>query len=89
MILVQHQKLLGQAVGLAARLALKLSQPFTALKMISCHSLTYSLTYSVGHRLFKWQHFAITQQFLTKPVVACDMGSLNSKEAVKGKIAKP
>ena len=29
---------------------------------------------SDGHYLYKWQYFAITQQFLSKPVVFCDMG---------------
>ena len=43
---------------------------------------------SDGHRLYKWQHCAITQQFLSKPVVACEMGRLYSKEAVIGKIDK-
>ena len=43
---------------------------------------------SDGHRLYKWQHCAITQHFLNKPVVACEMGRLYSKEAVIGKIAK-
>jgi len=37
---------------------------------------------SDGHRLYKWQHCSITQQMLTKPVVACEMGRLYSKEAV-------
>lgn len=37
---------------------------------------------SDGHRLYKWQHCAITQQLLTKPVVACEMGRLYGKEAV-------
>ena len=39
---------------------------------------------SDGHRLYKWQHCAITQQFLTS-----EMGRLYSKEAVIGKIALP
>ena len=43
---------------------------------------------SDGHRLYKWQHCAITQHFLSKPVVACEMGRLYSKEAVIGKITK-
>ena len=37
---------------------------------------------SDGHRLNMWQHSAITQQFLTKPVQY-------SKEAVIGKIGMP
>ena len=40
---------------------------------------------SDGHRLYKWQHCSITQQMLTKPVVACEMGRLYGKEAVIGK----
>jgi len=37
---------------------------------------------SDGHRLYKWQHCAITQQMLKKPIVACEMGRLYNKEAV-------
>jgi len=37
---------------------------------------------SDGHRLYKWQHCAITQQVLEKPVVACEMGRLYNKAAV-------
>lgn len=44
---------------------------------------------SDGHRLYKWQHCSITQQMLTKPVVACEMGRLYSKEAVIGKTTAP
>lgn len=35
-----------------------------------------------GHRLYKWQHCAITQQKLRKPVVACELGRLYNKESV-------
>jgi len=37
---------------------------------------------SDGHRLYRWQHCAITQQALTKPIVACEMGRLYNKAAV-------
>jgi len=37
---------------------------------------------SDGHRLYRWQHCAITQQVLTKPIVACEMGRLYNKAAV-------
>jgi hypothetical protein len=33
-------------------------------------------------RLYRWQHCAITQEPLKKPVVACEMGRLYNKEAV-------
>jgi len=35
-----------------------------------------------GHRLFKWQHCALTQEALNKPIVACEMGKLYNKESV-------
>jgi len=35
-----------------------------------------------GHRLYKWQHCAITQEPLRKPVVACEMGRLYNKESI-------
>jgi len=35
-----------------------------------------------GHRLYKWQHCALTQEPLAKPVVACEMGRLYNKAAV-------
>lgn len=35
-----------------------------------------------GHRLYKWQHCAITQEPLRKPVVACELGRLYNKESV-------
>lgn len=35
-----------------------------------------------GHRLYKWQHCAITQEPLRKPVVACEMGRLYNKVSV-------
>jgi len=37
---------------------------------------------SDGHRLYKWQHCAISQHILNKPVVACEMGRLYNKESV-------
>jgi len=37
---------------------------------------------SDGHRIYKWQHCAITQQVLSKPIVACEMGRLYNKESV-------
>ena len=41
---------------------------------------------SHGHHLYKWQHCAMTQQLISKPVVASKMGRLYSKENVLGKI---
>jgi len=35
-----------------------------------------------GHRLYKWQHCAISQEKLRKPVVACELGKLYNKESV-------
>lgn len=35
-----------------------------------------------GHRLYKWQHCAISQEPLRKPVVACELGRLYNKESV-------
>jgi hypothetical protein len=35
-----------------------------------------------GHRLYKWQHCAISQQLLRKPVMACELGRLYNKESV-------
>jgi len=35
-----------------------------------------------GHRMYKWQHCAITQERLRKPVVACELGRLYNKESV-------
>lgn len=35
-----------------------------------------------GHRLFRWQHCAISQQPLRKPVMACELGRLYNKESV-------
>lgn len=35
-----------------------------------------------GHRLYRWQHCAISQEPLRKPVVACQLGKLYNKEAV-------
>jgi len=35
-----------------------------------------------GERMYKWQHCALTQHPLTKPVVACEMGRLYNKEAI-------
>jgi len=35
-----------------------------------------------GHRLYKWQHCALTQEALKKPIVACEMGKLYNKESV-------
>jgi len=35
-----------------------------------------------GHRLYKWQHCAITQEPLRKPVVACELGRLYNKESI-------
>jgi len=35
-----------------------------------------------GHRLYKWQHCAISQEPLRKKVVACEMGRLYNKESV-------
>ena len=37
---------------------------------------------SDGHRLYKWQHCALTQEPLTNNVVACQMGRLYNKESV-------
>jgi hypothetical protein len=33
-------------------------------------------------RMYKWAHCALSQRFLTKPVVACEMGKLYNKEAI-------
>jgi hypothetical protein len=33
-------------------------------------------------RLYKWQHCALTQEPLDKPVVACELGRLYNKEAI-------
>lgn len=33
-------------------------------------------------RMYKWAHCALSQQVLTKPVVACEMGKLYNKEAI-------
>ncbi|XP_023331347.1 protein RTF2 homolog [Eurytemora carolleeae] len=35
-----------------------------------------------GHRLYKWQHCAITQEPLRKPIVACELGRLYNKESI-------
>ena len=37
---------------------------------------------SDGHRLYKWQHCALSQEPLGKNVVSCQMGRLYNKEAV-------
>ena len=37
-------------------------------------------------RLYKWQHCHLTQQKLTKPIVACELGFLYNKEAVIEKL---
>jgi hypothetical protein len=37
-----------------------------------------------GHRLFRWQHCAISQQPLRKPVMACELGKLYNKESIIG-----
>ena len=37
---------------------------------------------SNGHRLYKWQHCALSQEPLRKPIVACQMGRLYNKESV-------
>eukprot|EP00088_Acartia_fossae_P056952 TRINITY_DN6639_c1_g1_i10.p1 TRINITY_DN6639_c1_g1~~TRINITY_DN6639_c1_g1_i10.p1 ORF type:complete len:303 (-),score=88.80 TRINITY_DN6639_c1_g1_i10:1138-2046(-) len=35
-----------------------------------------------GHRIYKWQHCAISQEPLRKPVVACELGRLYNKESI-------
>jgi len=35
-----------------------------------------------GHRLYKWQHCALSQEPLRSPVVSCQMGRMYNKEAV-------
>jgi hypothetical protein len=40
-----------------------------------------------GHRLFRWQHCAISQQPLRKPVMACELGKLYNKESIIGVFA--
>lgn len=35
-----------------------------------------------GHRIFRWQHCAISQQPLRKPVMACELGKLYNKESI-------
>jgi len=37
-------------------------------------------------RMFKWQHCHLTQQKLTKPIVACELGFLYSKEVIIEKL---
>ena len=37
---------------------------------------------SDGHRLYKWQHCALTQEPLTNNIVSCQMGRLYNKESV-------
>merc|ERR1712110_1044137 len=37
-------------------------------------------------RLYKWQHCHLTQQKLTKPIVACELGFLYSKEVIIEKL---
>lgn len=37
-------------------------------------------------RLFKWQHCALTQEPLDKPIVACELGRLYNKEAIIEKL---
>lgn len=37
-------------------------------------------------RLYKWQHCHLTQQKLTKPIVACELGFLYNKEAIIEKL---
>ena len=32
--------------------------------------------------MYKWDHYAPSQQVLTKPVVACETGKLHNKEAI-------
>jgi len=36
----------------------------------------------MGHRLYKWQHCALSQEPLNKPIVACQMGRLYNKVSV-------
>ena len=36
--------------------------------------------------MFKWQHCHLTQQKLTKPIVACELGFLYSKEVIIEKL---
>jgi len=35
-----------------------------------------------GHRLYRWQHCAISQEPLRKPVVACELGKMYNKTSV-------
>jgi len=37
-------------------------------------------------RLYKWQHCALTQETLEKPVVACELGRMYNKEAIIEKL---
>lgn len=37
-------------------------------------------------RLYKWQHCALTQEPLEKPIVACELGRLYNKEAIIEKL---
>ena len=37
-------------------------------------------------RLYKWQHCALTQEPLDKPIVACELGRLYNKEAIIEKL---
>ena len=37
-------------------------------------------------RLYKWQHCALTQEPLQKPVVACELGRMYNKEAIIEKL---
>jgi len=39
-----------------------------------------------SQRLYKWQHCALTQERLQKPVVACELGRMYNKEAIIEKL---